>query len=356
MLSARSTFSLTHFPFVYSILKGASSNNEGNASDPALRRPSITSRLLGKRKASTPAAEQPDTKRSTVEVPRSSERSNDTETPTTSFSNSISDKPTQLTTVETMEIVNTESTQSERDDAKSSSNSSDSKAAPAGEVPRDVPVQQNEHKHKEVVTLDDSDSSDEVDLCDAPPPATPKKDAQVTEEYAAAKTRELPAKSFTRVSPPGKEKPPTMSTKHSAAASGSPTRFGVFHRSESKSTSPVPCHYCPKAGYQSAVKTCLVCGASMCKEHLRPHLESPVFQNHTLVPPMEDISTWRCQEHQEINRIYCRQCGVCVCTVCTVIGSHRDHVCISIREAERELRVSGDFAAPYILYIYSTLC
>lgn len=76
----------------------------------------------------------------------------------------------------------------------------------------------------------------------------------------------------------------------------------------------------------------------MCAEHLRPHLESPVFQNHTLVPPMEDISTWRCQEHQEINRIYCRQCGMCVCTVCTVIGSHRDHACISIREAERELR------------------
>lgn len=76
----------------------------------------------------------------------------------------------------------------------------------------------------------------------------------------------------------------------------------------------------------------------MCKEHLRPHLESPVFQNHTLVPPVEDISSWRCQEHQEINRIYCRQCAVCVCTVCTVIGSHRDHVCISIREAERELR------------------
>eukprot|EP00064_Thunnus_orientalis_P002634 superscaffoldBa00000198_g2641 len=73
-------------------------------------------------------------------------------------------------------------------------------------------------------------------------------------------------------------------------------------------------------------------------KHLRPHLDSPVFQNHTLVPPMEDISLWKCQEHQEMNRIYCRQCAVCVCTVCTVIGSHRDHVCVSIREAERELR------------------
>ena len=77
----------------------------------------------------------------------------------------------------------------------------------------------------------------------------------------------------------------------------------------------------------------------MCKEHLRPHLDSPVFHNHTLVAPVEDLSSWRCQEHQEINRIYCRQCAVCVCTVCTVIGSHRDHVCVGIKEAERELRV-----------------
>lgn len=78
----------------------------------------------------------------------------------------------------------------------------------------------------------------------------------------------------------------------------------------------------------------------MCTEHLRPHLDSPVFKSHTLVPPVEDISSWRCQEHHEINRIYCRQCGECVCTVCTVIGSHRGHVCISIREAEKELRGS----------------
>ncbi|KAM6937294.1 tripartite motif-containing protein 14 [Xenentodon cancila] len=111
-------------------------------------------------------------------------------------------------------------------------------------------------------------------------------------------------------------------------------------RPESRGSGPVHCHYCPETGHQSAVKTCLVCGASMCKDHLRPHLESPVFQNHTLVAPTEDISLWRCQEHQEINRIYCRQCGVCVCTVCTVIGSHRDHVFISIREAEQELRAN----------------
>ncbi|KAG7324488.1 hypothetical protein KOW79_012504 [Hemibagrus wyckioides] len=109
--------------------------------------------------------------------------------------------------------------------------------------------------------------------------------------------------------------------------------------SERPSTgSSITCHYCSGHEQRTAVKTCLVCGASMCSDHLRVHLESPVFQSHPLVPAVDDVSQWRCQEHQEMNRIYCRPCGVCVCTVCTVIGSHKDHACISIKEAEKELR------------------
>uniref|UniRef100_A0A672QQU9 Si:dkey-29p10.4 n=1 Tax=Sinocyclocheilus grahami TaxID=75366 RepID=A0A672QQU9_SINGR len=76
----------------------------------------------------------------------------------------------------------------------------------------------------------------------------------------------------------------------------------------------------------------------MCPEHLRAHLEKPVFQNHPLVNAVEDVSLWRCQEHQEMNRIYCRSCAVCVCTVCSLVGSHKGHECISIRKAEQELR------------------
>ncbi|KAM9352256.1 tripartite motif-containing protein 14 [Symphorus nematophorus] len=324
---------------------GTSSNNEQSTFD-SLRSPSFTSRLLGKRKASTPAAEQPETKRSTVEPPHV--RSNSSETPTTSISDS-SGKRGQSTSVETSKkTVPPESTLSEHGDGTSSSDNSDRNTAPARNVPHDISKKQNQSKSEKVVLVDDSDSSDEVDICDAPALATPKKDTQMTEIHASPKKPASTAHSdsFPGVSTPGKDKSPLhrvsksppISTKHPAAASGSPIRVGMFPKLESRNASPVPCHYCPKTGYQLAVNTCLVCGASMCTEHLRPHLESPVFQNHTLVPPMEDISIWRCQEHQEINRIYCRQCGVCVCTVCTVIGSHRDHVCISIREAERELR------------------
>lgn len=329
-------------------------SNEQNTSDSTLRRPSLTSRLLGKRKASTPIPEQPNTKRSTVESPR--HRPSDTETPTTS----ISDKPGQSTSVGTSKkAVQPESTQSARGDGASSSKTSDSKEVPASDVPHVSSVQQDQRKSEEVVSLVESDSSDEVDICDAPPLATPKKDTQVTGIHASPQKPASSANSFPWVSTPGKDKSPVhnvsksspIATKTHATASESQSRFDTFPRLESKNAKPVPCHYCPKTRANSAVKTCLVCGASMCTEHLRPHLESPVFQNHTLVSPVEDISTWRCQEHQEVNRIYCRECGVCVCTVCTVIGSHRDHVCISIREAERELRVSGKFTALCILFI-----
>ncbi|XP_034390740.1 E3 ubiquitin/ISG15 ligase TRIM25 isoform X1 [Cyclopterus lumpus] len=322
---------------------GTSGNDEQNTYDSMLRRPSLSSRLLGKRKASIPVSEQPDTKRSAGESPR--EQPNDTETPTSSY------EPWQSTSVETSKKAGPPgSTMSERGDGLSSSDNSDSMAVPASDVPPDISIQQNQPKSFEIISLDDSDTSNEVDICDAPAPATPKIDTQVTGIHASPMKPATSANSdsFTGVLTPDKGKSPVhhgsesplIPTKHPADAPRFPSRVGIFPGLENKNASPVPCHYCPKTRCQSAVKTCLVCGASMCTEHLLPHLESPVFQNHTLVPPMEDFSPWRCQEHQEINRIYCRQCGVCVCTVCTVIGSHRDHICISIREAERELRVN----------------
>ncbi|KAM9375469.1 tripartite motif-containing protein 14 isoform 2-T2 [Pholidichthys leucotaenia] len=312
---------------------------EQNISDSTLRRPSLPSRLLGKRKASTPVVEHPEPKRSAAETPR--EQASDTATPTTSLSVKSGQSATK-------KAVQPESTQPEPSDATSSHESSDSQAVPASDRSQDNLVQQNNNKPKDITVLGDSDSSSEVDICDAPLPATPKKETQVKGANVLPRKSSSSVNSdvLTVVSTPEKQKSPAehaskpfrMFTKIPVAAAGSPSPAGIFSKSESKNVSHVPCHYCPKSVCQTAVKTCLVCGASMCKEHLRPHLDSPVFQNHTLVPPVEDISLWRCQEHQEINRIYCRQCGVCVCTVCTVIGSHRDHVCVSIREAERELR------------------
>ncbi|XP_063052099.1 tripartite motif-containing protein 16 isoform X2 [Engraulis encrasicolus] len=142
-------------------------------------------------------------------------------------------------------------------------------------------------------------------------------------------------------SPRQQSSPPLRdtTTHHHTSPRTSPNSASSSSSSSSPTSRPVvPCHYCPTKDQRPAVKTCLQCGASMCPEHLRTHLESPVFQGHPLVPAVADVSPWRCQEHQEMNRIYCRPCAVCVCTVCTVIGSHREHACISIKEAEKELR------------------
>nr|XP_055030733.1 E3 ubiquitin/ISG15 ligase TRIM25 [Misgurnus anguillicaudatus] len=152
---------------------------------------------------------------------------------------------------------------------------------------------------------------------------TPKKGTKTSQEPASV--RDTP----TKVSG---EQAPSKSDENPAINVSDRSRERV-----SRSGS-VPCHYCPSSDQKVAVKTCLVCGASMCSEHLRAHLEKPVFQNHPLVNAVEDVSLWRCQEHQEMNRIYCRSCRVCVCTVCSLVGGHKGHECISIREAEQELR------------------
>uniref|UniRef100_A0A8C6WVY3 Si:dkey-29p10.4 n=1 Tax=Neogobius melanostomus TaxID=47308 RepID=A0A8C6WVY3_9GOBI len=243
------------------VFSGPSRNNDQTTtSDSGLGRPSLSSRLLGKRKASAPVIDVPDTKRSNWSP---KEKSNDKETPSTTSSDESG-----------METV--------------------------PEAP-----------------------------CQNPLPSTSTAECS---EASDSRSDTSPVISSPKQNDSGQR--PSVFSAHRVAPSDSTNYTGI----SSTKNKQIPCNYCPKLAYQFAVKTCLVCGASMCSEHLRPHLDQPVFQNHTLVPPVEDTSLWRCQEHHEMNRIYCRQCGVCVCTVCTVIGSHKDHICISIREAERELR------------------
>ncbi|XP_056137899.1 tripartite motif-containing protein 16 isoform X2 [Lampris incognitus] len=304
------------------------------------------STILGKRKASRHVPEQEaNTKRLAVDPGAAGKPSSDSEQPTTPVSGTSSRWSTEVETPMIEERPESSKTKgnvniSSRDQPPCSSISN---------TPEVVFISQNKPPSEPPLIADDSDNCSEVDTCDAPVPATLKEKNELSGMHSPVERPTSPAnsKSSPQVSTPGKGKSPLHHlsrpslafTKLPASTTAYPACSGLSPKPQGASGIPMSCHYCPTPGQQPAVKTCLVCGASMCSEHLRPHLESPVFQNHTLVAPMEDISLWRCQEHQEINRIYCRQCAMCVCTVCTVIGSHRDHRCISIREAERELRV-----------------
>ncbi|XP_028354603.1 E3 ubiquitin/ISG15 ligase TRIM25 isoform X2 [Physeter macrocephalus] len=77
----------------------------------------------------------------------------------------------------------------------------------------------------------------------------------------------------------------------------------------------VACDHCLQA---TAVKTCLVCMASFCQEHLRPHLDSPAFWDHPLQPPIRDLMRRKCPQHNRLRDFFCPEHGECICHICMV--------------------------------------
>ncbi|XP_007176238.2 E3 ubiquitin/ISG15 ligase TRIM25 [Balaenoptera acutorostrata] len=77
----------------------------------------------------------------------------------------------------------------------------------------------------------------------------------------------------------------------------------------------VACDHCLQA---TAVKTCLVCMASFCQEHLRPHLDSPAFRDHPLQPPIRELMRRKCPQHNRLRDFFCPEHGECICHICVV--------------------------------------
>ncbi|XP_037019619.2 E3 ubiquitin/ISG15 ligase TRIM25 [Artibeus jamaicensis] len=82
-----------------------------------------------------------------------------------------------------------------------------------------------------------------------------------------------------------------------------------------QSTGQVSCDHCLK---EAAIKTCLVCMASFCQEHLRPHLDSPAFKDHPLQPPVHDLLNRKCPQHNRLRDFFCPEHSECICHVCLV--------------------------------------
>ncbi|XP_051989270.1 E3 ubiquitin/ISG15 ligase TRIM25-like [Xyrauchen texanus] len=85
-----------------------------------------------------------------------------------------------------------------------------------------------------------------------------------------------------------------------------------------KDSSVVPCDFCPNGQKRSAVKTCLKCDASLCKEHLRPHKERRTLQEHPLIDPHDDLAKFTCRLHTELVMKYCPTTKQFVCHVCNM--------------------------------------
>ncbi|XP_072549602.1 E3 ubiquitin/ISG15 ligase TRIM25-like [Salminus brasiliensis] len=92
-------------------------------------------------------------------------------------------------------------------------------------------------------------------------------------------------------------------------------------------TGEVSCDVCSGKKLK-AIKSCLVCLASYCETHLRPHYESPAFQKHSLVKASTQLQEQICTHHGKLLEAYCRTDQQCVCMLC-MLDEHKGHNIVS---------------------------
>ncbi|XP_032304973.1 tripartite motif-containing protein 29 isoform X3 [Coturnix japonica] len=92
---------------------------------------------------------------------------------------------------------------------------------------------------------------------------------------------------------------------------------------------------------QKAVKSCLVCQASFCELHLKPHLEGAAFRDHQLLDPIRDFEARKCPVHGKTMELFCQTDQMCICYLC-MFQEHKNHstVTVEIEKAGKEAELS----------------
>ncbi|XP_060739753.1 tripartite motif-containing protein 16-like isoform X1 [Tachysurus vachellii] len=85
----------------------------------------------------------------------------------------------------------------------------------------------------------------------------------------------------------------------------------------------VECEFCTGRKHK-AVKSCLVCLASFCETHLKPHYQVPGLKKHKLVEVSGNLQEKICSEHNKILEIFCRSDQSFICYLC-MMYKHKGH-------------------------------
>ncbi|XP_056287190.1 E3 ubiquitin-protein ligase Midline-1-like [Pseudoliparis swirei] len=109
---------------------------------------------------------------------------------------------------------------------------------------------------------------------------------------------------------------------------------------------PVQCQFCEQDPPQDAVKTCVTCEVSYCEECLRAtHPNKKPFTGHRLIEPMPDshLRGLQCLEHDEEKvNMYCVADDQLICSLCKLVGRHRDHQVAALSDRYEKLKQALD--------------
>ncbi|CAJ1057347.1 E3 ubiquitin-protein ligase TRIM47-like [Xyrichtys novacula] len=91
---------------------------------------------------------------------------------------------------------------------------------------------------------------------------------------------------------------------------------------------------------RKAAMFCLVCLASYCETHLKPHFEVTPLKKHKLIQASVGIKDNICSRHDKLLEIYCRSDQQVICLQCVMDG-HKGHDTVTVAaekcESERKL-------------------